>query len=144
MTPFSPGQALTDLAFELRGILEPSGSRQAIVAVYNAVDIPLIGRVDDQGLLDVPAGFDRGGELFQVLAGGFLGLEWPAAPAWESEIFKFIGDCLTFAAGVIAVVGGAWTSLSGLYEGVLKRIFETFGFGTETAVAARRATGFWG
>ena len=82
--------------------------------------------------------------VFTVLSGGFVGLEWPALPVWGGDVAVFITVVLEFTTQVVAVVGGAWVTLSGLYEVVLKRIFEVFTIATPEAIAERDKIGFLG
>ena len=81
--------------------------------------------------------------VFVFFNGGFVGLIWPIFPAWGGEFVVFLGSFIVFAGEFIAVIGLAFGAMMGLYEGLLKRLFEIVGFASAVKVAARRKLGFW-
>jgi len=82
--------------------------------------------------------------LFTLISGGFIGLGWPTWPAWNGDIALYVGGVISFLADSIGVIGAAWAMLSGVYEIVLKRVFESFGFADPEAITRREMLGFWG
>lgn len=80
--------------------------------------------------------------IFTALNGGWIGLVLPSLPVFDGEIFVFVGAAIMFAGEVVAVVYVAWGSMMALYEGILKRIFETVGFAATEKVISRKRVGF--
>lgn len=81
--------------------------------------------------------------VFVYFNGGFVGLILPIFPAWGGELIVFLGGIFVFAGDLVAVIGLAFGAMMGLYEGLLKRIFEIVGFAAPDKVASRKKVGFW-
>lgn len=81
--------------------------------------------------------------VFVFFNGGFVGLILPIFPAWGGELIVFLGGVIVFAGDLVAVIGLAFGAMMGLYEGLLKRLFEIVGFASAVKVARRKSSGFW-
>jgi len=81
--------------------------------------------------------------VFVFFNGGFVGLLLPIFPAWGGDLIVFLGGIIVFAGDLVAVIGIAFGAMMGLYEGLLKRLFEIVGFASAAKVALRKKVGFW-
>lgn len=81
--------------------------------------------------------------IFVYFNGGFVGLLWPAFPPWAGDLIAFLGGFIIFAREFTVVVGLAFGAMMGLYEGLLKRLFEIVGFAAPEKVASRKRVGFF-
>jgi len=69
--------------------------------------------------------------VFTALGGGFVGLDWPALPAFDGDIPGVITASLEFISGLILVLGTAWGSMMLLYEAVWDRLITITGAATD-------------
>lgn len=81
--------------------------------------------------------------VFMYLNDGFASFVWPVLPVLGEDIIAFLGGVVAFIREMTVVVGLAWGAMMALYEGVLKRFFETVGFASTEKVASRKTVGFW-
>ena len=76
--------------------------------------------------------------VFVFASGGFAGLMIPGLPIYGGDPLPFVGALITFAADLILMVGLAFGAVEAAYQVVLRRLMESAGFATASALNKRR------